>query len=259
MVTHLRKIKDFKVKNPIMIEGLPGIGNVGKIAVDFMIDNLKAKKIYEIHSYHFPNAVFINEKNLVELPMVELYHANVNNDDLLLLAGDIQPIDEASCYEFCDKILEMFKKLNGREIITLGGIGLQKVPLSPKVYCTANTKSIINEYESANLRQDIYGVVGPIIGVTGLLVGLSGQAGIPAIALLAETLGHPSYLGIKGAREILKILNKKLQLKLNLKELDEEIVEIEKEISSKTKQLEFMQQKRKSKTAGSSTEMDYIG
>ena len=67
------------------------------------------------------------------------------------------------------------------------------------------------------------------------------------------------YLGIRGAREILKILNKKLQLKLNLKELDDEIVEIEKEISSKTKQLEFMQQKRKSKTAGSSTEMDYIG
>ena len=30
--------KHGKLKNPILIEGLPGIANVGKIAVDFMID-----------------------------------------------------------------------------------------------------------------------------------------------------------------------------------------------------------------------------
>ena len=32
---------DMKLKNPILVEGLPGIGNVGKLAVDFMIDDLK--------------------------------------------------------------------------------------------------------------------------------------------------------------------------------------------------------------------------
>src|SRR3989344_5591518 len=28
--------------NPLLIEGLPGIGNVGKIAVDFLVEELKA-------------------------------------------------------------------------------------------------------------------------------------------------------------------------------------------------------------------------
>ena len=32
-----------KLDNPVFIEGLPGIGNVGKVAVDFLIDEIKAK------------------------------------------------------------------------------------------------------------------------------------------------------------------------------------------------------------------------
>ena len=32
------------LNKPILIEGLPGIGNVGKIAADFMAGNLNAKK-----------------------------------------------------------------------------------------------------------------------------------------------------------------------------------------------------------------------
>ena len=54
-----------KLNMPIFIEGLPGIGNVGKIAVDFLIDELKAKKLYEITSYAFPHSVFLNEDNLL--------------------------------------------------------------------------------------------------------------------------------------------------------------------------------------------------
>ena len=40
-----------KLNKPILIEGLPGIGNVGKLAVDFVIDELKAEKLYSLFSY----------------------------------------------------------------------------------------------------------------------------------------------------------------------------------------------------------------
>ena len=56
-----------KLKDPILIAGLPGIGNVGKIAADFLIDNLGARKIYDIFSHSFPNSVFVGEDNLIEL------------------------------------------------------------------------------------------------------------------------------------------------------------------------------------------------
>lgn len=228
-----------KLKKPILIEGLPGIGNVGKVAVDFMIDELKAKKLYELFSYTFPHSVFVNEKNLVELPTIELYYKRMKNgNDLLLLAGDIQPIDEVSCYEFSEKILDIMQDFKGQEVITLGGIGLQNIPKKPKVYCTGNSKDIIERYKKGvNVHAQLHGVVGPIVGVSGLLLGLAEKRKIPAISFLAETYGHPMYLGVKGAREILKILDKKLKLGIDLKDLDKEIMELESEIVKKTEEL----------------------
>ena len=223
-----------ELKNPILIEGLPGIGNVGKIAMDFMIETLKAKRFIEIYSKAFPNSVFVNEKNLVHLPRVSLYYKKIKNQDVIFLGGDVQPLDETACYEFCDIILGLFKKYDGKEIVTMGGIGMPKIPKSPIVYCTANNYNIIKKYKTRELNENIFGVVGPIIGVTGLLVGLSGKKNIPSIALLAQTFGHPNYLGIKGANEILKVLNKKLNLGLNLNLLEKEIKDIEREVRIKT-------------------------
>ena len=34
----VKEYKKIKATKPILIEGLPGIGNVGKVAIDFLID-----------------------------------------------------------------------------------------------------------------------------------------------------------------------------------------------------------------------------
>jgi len=228
-----------KLNNPILIEGLPGIGNVGKVVADFIIEKLKAKKLYEFSSYSFPHSVFVNEKNLIELPKIEVYYKEMKRKkhDLLLLAGDIQPIDEESCYAFTDKLLDICEEFGVKEIITIGGIGLQAIPKKPTVFCTGNSKEIIARYKKGTgINEKLYGVVGPIVGVTGLLLGLSEPRGIPAIALLAETFGHPMYLGVKGAREVLKVINKKIGLNINLKDLDKEISSLEKEMLKRTEE-----------------------
>ncbi|MBI1935244.1 PAC2 family protein [Candidatus Woesearchaeota archaeon] len=250
-----------KLSRPILIEGLPGIGNVGKVAVDFLIDELKAEKLYEITSYTFPHSVFVNEDNLVELPVVEVFYKKSERKDLLLLGGDVQPVDEISSYEFSEKILDIVEKMNCREIITLGGIGLADIPKKPKVYCTGNSKKIISRYKDEMISTSLYGVVGPIVGVSGLLLGLSSRRGIEAISFLAETYGHPMYLGINGAKETLRILNKKLNLRLDINKLDKEIKDIENEIIKKTEQLSEVSKqialKKFQKKFG--RELDYIG
>ncbi len=235
------KISEFdklpKLKNPILIEGLPGIGNVGKIVVDFLIEELKAKKIKEFISYKFPHSVFVNEESLVELPKIELYYKRMKGQDLLLLSGDIQPIEEESCYEFCDIMLDILHKAGGKEIITLGGIGLAEVPKNPKIYCTANNKDIVKRYKKGTKIDDkLFGVVGPIVGVSGVLIGMAGLRKIDAIALLAETLGHPMFIGVAGSKEILKILDKKFSFKLDLDTLDREVEEAEKDILKKSEE-----------------------
>jgi uncharacterized protein len=229
-----------KLTRPVLIEGLPGIGNVGKVAVDFIIDQTKAVKLYEITSYTLPHSVFVTEDNLIQAPSIEIYYSRTGKKgkDLLLLTGDVQPVDEASCYEFCDRILDLCQRYKVKEIVTTGGIGLQDAPKNPKVYCTGNELGIVSRYcKGTGANDKIYGVVGPIVGVSGVLLGLAKRRKIPAAALLAETLGHPLYLGIKGGREVLKVINKELGLSLNLKEMDRQIKKLETEMLQKTKEL----------------------
>src|SRR3989344_1683788 len=242
------------LQNPILIEGLPGIGNVGKVAVDFMVDRLNAKKIMEIYSHSFPHSVFVNEDNLVELPTVELfYKKRKGKRDLIFLAGDIQPLDEESSYEFSHKVLDILKELNGSELITLGGIGLPDIPEKPRVYCTGTSKKMIEKYRKGEkISKNLFGVVGPIVGVTGLLIGLAKEKNINGVCLLAETYGHPLYLGVKGSKEVLRILNKKLSLDLDVQSINREIEDIEEELAKKVKDINEIMKPKKEHT-------DYIG
>lgn len=251
-----------RMNNPVLIEGLPGIGNVGKIAVDFLVEELKAEKLYSFFSYRFPHSVFVNEDNLVEMPKLEIYCKRFKNKkkrDLLFLTGDIQPIDEESCFSFCEEILKIAKEHGCSEIITTGGIGLQKTPEKPRVYCTGNDKKLMKSYISKGIlvEKDIFGVVGPIVGVSGILIGLGRKRGVDGVALLAETFGHPLYLGIKGAKELLKVLDDRLKLGLNIKKLDKEISKLEKEIIKKTQEWSEVTKTKGAK--GLEEEARYIG
>ena len=228
------------LNKPILIEGLPGIGNVGKIAVDFLVEELKAVKLYSFFSYKFPHSVFVNQQNLVEMPRMELYYKTFGGKkpDLLLLTGDIQPIDEESCFTFCEEVLKIAKQYHCTEIITTGGIGLQNIPEHAHVFCTSNNAELLKEYTAKGLgvEQNIFGVVGPIIGVSGILLGLGKKRGVAGVALLAETFGHPLYLGVKGAQELLRVIDRKFQLQIDLKKMGKEIIEMEKELMKKTKE-----------------------
>ncbi|MDP3917317.1 MAG: PAC2 family protein [Nanoarchaeota archaeon] len=224
MTWTIDKIARIPTGNSILIEGLPGVGNVGKIAVEYLIDKLKAKKIYELRSNDLPHYVFVNEKNIIELPSIDIYTTKVNGNNILLISGDIQPTSEVSCHNFCNKILDTFEKSKGKEIITIGGIALQEVPSNPGMYFTANSIKMLKKYSAgAKTKRELHEFIGPILGVTGLLPGLAGKRNIPAITILAETFESPRYIGINGARKIIKHLNKKLNLNLKNNKIDKEL------------------------------------
>jgi len=256
-----------KLDYPVFIEGLPGIGNVGKLAVDFLIEEFKAKKLYSFFSYKFPHSVFVNPENLVEMPKLEIYYKrftskNGKKKDILLLTGDIQPIDEESTYSFSEEVLNVAKLFRCSEMITTGGIGLQEIPDEPKIFCTSNDEKTYQSYtkKGSGVEKDIFGVVGPIIGVSGTLLGLGKRRNVNGVALLAETFGHPLYLGIKGAKEILRVLEKRFKWGIDLEKMGKEIVEIEMELMKKT--TEWATEISSSHQAGAklkSHDVSYIG
>ena len=249
-----------KLKNPILIEGLPGIGNVGKIAVDFLIDQLDHKIIYTIYSTSFPHSVFVNDGNIIEMPSVTLYNVKLASRNLILLSGDVQPVDEESSYEFSNLIVELAHKHGCKEVITLGGIGLGTEPNNPKVYGVANSEKardrfmkLTNKVNFKKMKADA------IIGATGLILGLSTFKNMYGVSLLVETFGHQFHIGLKESKALLKALKDILEIDVKLSDLDKEIKREEKE---KVKSIED-QKKVLSKTVkrmySKSSDTSYIG
>lgn len=253
---------DLKLKDPILIGGLPGIGNVGKLAVDFMVDELKPTLIYNIHSHLFPNSVFINEKNIIELPQVNLYAFKAKSGkDLLLLSGDVQPIEEESSYQFCNKILDLVGELGCKEVVTLGGIGLPASVKQPKVFGAATDQETIDKYHGMD-----GGIIfnknkaSTIVGAAGLLLGLANLREWKGASFLVETFGHRYHLGLKEAKELLKNLDSVFALGMDLDALDREIKKAEKskkDDDNEEEQAFFKSIKRLG--AGAKEDTSYIG
>ena len=213
--------KSLQLKNPILIEGLPGIGNVGKIAIDYIIENVKPTLIYQLHSHSFPHSVFLTEENTIELPSVKIYKHKGADRDILLLGGDVQPLDEVSSYEFCEQVLNFAEKVGCKEIITLGGIGMPNPVKEPKVFGAVTSKIALKKYSKyKNIDFKINQKIEAIVGATGLLLGLANLRGIEGVSLLAETRAHQMHLGFNEAKILVENLNNILDLKVDVKELE---------------------------------------
>ena len=111
-----------QLENPVLIEGLPGLGMVGRIAVKYLVKKLKAKPFAHLYSPHFPYYVIVNSKgNIRLLRGVFYYWKNQQNRDLILFTGDSQAQTIEGQYEIAAKIADYAKSKGVSLIITLGG------------------------------------------------------------------------------------------------------------------------------------------
>ncbi|MHB8396482.1 MAG: PAC2 family protein [Thermoplasmataceae archaeon] len=87
----IKQYKKPKLSNSILIGGLPGIGNVGKIAADYIIEKLKMQKLADIFSQYLPPQVFVSEEGLTHLVRNSIYYKKLpGRRDMLILVGDFQ-------------------------------------------------------------------------------------------------------------------------------------------------------------------------
>ncbi len=245
-----------KIKNPILIAGLPGIGNIGKICTDFIVEELKSQKLYEIYSAHFPHSVFINETGEVVLPKVEIHLIKSKPQDILVLSGDIQPTKEKQSYDFAEKIIEICSKLNCKEAITLGGIGLPTNSSENRIFIAGTDKKTLRKYKKNQKEIKIEGnTAATIMGIAGLLLGIGQLNNWKGIALLIETPADPYRLGFEEAYKLLKSVEKILGIGIDLKKMKKEIKKIEKQ--EKIENSKLMKKLKKMSSDGGDT--SYIG
>ncbi len=233
MKTMIKEKFQIKPRNPVLVEGLPGLGMVGRIATRYLAKQLKAEKFALLHSPHFPYYVIVNKKGNVRLLHGEFYYwKNPKGDDLILFTGDSQAQTIEGQYEIAETILDFAKKHKVETIITLGGYRKEADEM-PKVIATSTDGEILNKALKADASPSPPG--NPIVGTAGLLVGMAKLKGISALCLLGETRGY--LPDPKAAKSILLVLQKMLKITVSLDDLDKEIAKSDK-ILEKMRQIE---------------------
>jgi uncharacterized protein (TIGR00162 family) len=220
-------------KSPFLIEGLPGLGLVGRISTRYLIKHLKAEKLAVLHSPHFPYYVVVNKKGNARLLHGEFhYWQPPQGNDFIFFTGDSQAQTIEGQYEIAETILDFAKQHHVKAIITLGGFRKEAGKV-PKVIATGTDPTILEEALAAGAALSPPG--NPIVGTAGLLVGMAKFKQIPALCLLGETRGY--LPDPKAAKSILNILQKMLHIEVDLSSLNQEITKSNK-ILEKMRQIE---------------------
>lgn len=240
MVTKIIELEKPKLKNPIFVEGLPGVGNVGRIAAGYLAEELKAKKFADLLSSHFMPFVLLHESSAVHVLKNEFYYWKAQKKDqrdLIILIGDSQSIDPEGHYEVIERVLEYVKKFGVKELFTLAGLSVGEEIKTPKVVGAVSDPELVKKYQKHGIDFDTGSRVGTIAGASGLLLGIGRYYGIKGVCLLGETVGFPLIPDPKSAEVILRVLAKILNIKLDLSKLQKKIKEME-EFIKKVKAVE---------------------
>jgi proteasome assembly chaperone (PAC2) family protein len=189
---YLREIFNPALENPIFVQGLPGFGNVGRIAAHLLIKFCSAKPFAELYSPSFPDYVSISSKGIAHLPKYEFYFAPIEKNNLVIMTGETQPSfdDVVAHYHVCAEIVDFVERLGCHFIVTIGGVPITED--KAQVYVAATSPRLATEFMEKGAV--IYSK-GRIVGGTGLTLALAKERNFEGVCLLGTTTGFKADRG----------------------------------------------------------------
>ena len=224
----IRQLEKVELRSPILVEGLPGVGNVGKLAADYLRDQLPAKPLATIHSKFFPPQVYVNEEGIIRLVSNDLHYWKAPaaaQRDILILGGDYQGISPEGQYEITERVLDFCAKLGVTEVFTLTGFAQGKVVESPRVLGAATSASRIETMKKFGVVFSRNDPGGGLIGASGLFLGLGRMFNMEGVCLMGETSGY--FVDPRSAEAVLKVLSRVLHLDIDFTALEAKAQEID--------------------------------
>jgi proteasome assembly chaperone (PAC2) family protein len=204
-----------QLENPIFVQGLPGFGNVGRIAAHLLVKFFEAKPFAELYAPSFPDYISITSKGVAHLPKYDFYYAPMEKNNLIIMSGEIQPSfdDVVAHYTVCEEVLNFAESLGCKFIITMGGVPITED--KTEVFVAATSNRLAADFMEKG------GVIyskGKIVGGTGLTLALAKERNLDGVCLLGTTLGFKAdrEAGFLVFKFLMKALGK--EIKEGLKE-----------------------------------------
>jgi uncharacterized protein (TIGR00162 family) len=198
------------LENPIFVQGLPGFGNVGRIAAHLLIKFCEAKPFAELYSPSFPDYVSISTKGITHLPKYEFYAAPMEKNNLIIMTGETQPSfdDVLAHYQVCSEIVDFAEKLGCHFIVTMGGVPITED--KTQIYVAATSSKLATEFTE---KGAVVYSKGRIVGGTGLTLALAKERKLDGVCLLGTTTGFKADrgAGFLVFKFLMKILGKEIK------------------------------------------------
>jgi len=230
LIIERKKVKR-KLKDAVLLTGLPGIGLIGQVVGRYLMEELKAEKIAVLLSPHFPHQVFMTKKGALRLIRNSIYLHKGKTRDIVILLGDVQAMSSVGQYEVAGKMLDYCQDLGIKEVITVGGYSTGKFSEDRRIFAVTTSAALQARLKK---RGVIFGQAkGSIVGAAGLLPALAKLRGMDGICLMGET--HGGYVDTASARAIVQLLSKYLGSPVSRKRLDQRVAESQK-ISKKVEE-----------------------
>ncbi|MFB3764296.1 MAG: proteasome assembly chaperone family protein [Methanotrichaceae archaeon] len=216
--------KEPSIKNPVVIEGFPGIGLVGNIASQYIVNERKMTYLGAMNSRFFPPlAVLLG--GIVNMP-VRIYEDVEKN--LVVLTADI-PVHPLASYDIGKEIVSWAESINAKEMVCLAGITVMSE--QHRVFTAVSKKELLDKIKG---MAEVF-ELGTITGITGSIMNECKIRNMPAICFLGETASADP--DPRAAIAAIETLNKVYNLGVSTKKLEEQAEQIETQMRQLAQQL----------------------
>ena len=227
-----------KPKNPIIIEGFPGVGLIGTIATEYLIKHLGAKSIGHIWSEEISPVAAIHDSKIVQ--PFEIFWDKKKNIVILHAMTDVKGLE----WKISEALEELYKIFKAKEIISLEGIMSDKKEGDAFFYSalTKNFKSL-NKLGIKPMKEGI------VMGVTAAI--LLKNKSMNSTGIFVET--HTKLPDSRSAAKIIEVLDGYLNLNVDVKPLVQAAADFENKLKG------YMEDMKKAQKDTDKKAVDYMG
>lgn len=178
-------------KGCMFIEAVPGVGNVGKILVDGLMSKHPSRTIGWILNPDFPPHATLSDNGLIYPPRLDINTVMLpDGSEVIIITGLMQPMTASGQYETAEAILGLAKDYSASRLLVLAGLAADPECRSIHAICSSNEvrRKLEDDDIEVSRKQPKQGM----IGIAGMVLSLSATMALPAIGVIAETIGASS-------------------------------------------------------------------
>ena len=177
-MAQIEVVRDMELESPVLVEGLPGVGLVGKIAADHLVRAFDMDHYASCHCEGLPKVAAYREDDPAVRPPVRIYADE--GRDLLVLQSDI-PVSPERATAFSTCVTGWLVEEDVTPIY-LSGLPAEKDGV-PEMYgiSTGDGDALLAEHDIAQPPES-----GLVSGPTGALLSEASQADLDSLGLIVQ-------------------------------------------------------------------------